>query len=131
MQQNRAFHIRSCSRFISVLEYASPVWAGLPVYLSESIESVQKRALRIIFPGMSYKCALDAASLSTLSLRRDQTCKKFISKANASEPLRSVLSRNQINRPYNLRSGSTIAAQITPRTKRFTDFVTIRYQDSV
>ena len=61
----------------------------------------------------------------------DYRISKPLSKANASEPLRSVLSRNQINRPYNLRSGSTIAAQITPRTKQFTDFVTIRYQDSV
>ena len=43
----------------SVLEYCCPVWHNaLPVKLSDSIERVQKRALRIIFPalprGLSY-----------------------------------------------------------------------------
>ena len=34
----------------SVLEYASPAWAGLTQYLSDQIESIQKRAHKIIFP---------------------------------------------------------------------------------
>ena len=46
-----------CSIIRSVLEYASPVWAGLTQYLSDQIESVQKRALNIIFPFMSYEQA--------------------------------------------------------------------------
>ena len=33
-----------------VLEYAVPVWQSIPNYLSDKIESIQKRALRIIFP---------------------------------------------------------------------------------
>ena len=37
-----------CSLVRSVLEYAAPVWAGLPSYLSDLVESVQKEALRII-----------------------------------------------------------------------------------
>ena len=37
----------------SVLEYCCPVWYNtLPVKLSDSIERVQKRALRIIFPAL-------------------------------------------------------------------------------
>ena len=37
----------------SVLEYCCPVWHNaLPVKLSDSIERVQKRALRIIYPAL-------------------------------------------------------------------------------
>ena len=41
-----------CSIIRSVLEYASPAWAGLMQYLSDQIESIQKRALKIIFPSL-------------------------------------------------------------------------------
>ena len=38
-----------------VVEYACPVWhTNLPIYLSDNIEMIQKRAVRAIFPGMSY-----------------------------------------------------------------------------
>lgn len=33
-----------------VLEYAAPVWQNIPDFLSYKIESIQKRAMRIIFP---------------------------------------------------------------------------------
>ena len=37
-----------------IVEYACPVWhTNLPTYLSDSIEMIQKIALRGIFPGMS------------------------------------------------------------------------------
>ena len=40
----------------SVLEYFCPVWHNaLSVKLSDSIERVQKRALRIIFPALHYQ----------------------------------------------------------------------------
>ena len=39
-----------CALFRSVLEYAAPVWSGLPVYLSDVFEAVQRRAMCIIFP---------------------------------------------------------------------------------
>ena len=47
-----------CSIVQSVLEYACPLWAGLPKYLDDAIESVQKRALRIILPNFHYDEAL-------------------------------------------------------------------------
>ena len=37
----------------SVLEYAVQVWQDIPAYLSDVIESIQRRALRIIFPNSS------------------------------------------------------------------------------
>jgi len=48
----------------SVLEYACPVWhPGLTKKLSEDIECVQKRCLKLLFPALSYtestKCGLE------------------------------------------------------------------------
>ena len=38
-----------------VLAYACPVWhTDLPQYLSDTIEVIQKRALKCIFPGLVY-----------------------------------------------------------------------------
>ena len=42
--------------FWSILEYA--VWQNIPEYLCNSIESIQKRALKIIYPDCSYDQAL-------------------------------------------------------------------------
>ena len=47
-----------CSLVRFVLEYAAPVWAGLPSYLSDLVESVPKEALRIIFLDLNYSQAL-------------------------------------------------------------------------
>ena len=57
---------------IPVLEYACPVWhTNLPKYLSDSIELIQNRALKSIFPGMSYNDILNDTGLRTLKERRD------------------------------------------------------------
>ena len=62
-----------------VVEYACPVWStNLPVYLSDNIEMIQKRAVRAIFPGMSYDDILTQINLSTLIDRRDNLCKKYV-----------------------------------------------------
>ena len=55
-----------CSVIRSILEYASPAWADLPDYLCSHLESVQKRALKIIFPGLPYCEALKTSKLKTL-----------------------------------------------------------------
>ena len=62
----------------SVWEYASPVWAILPKYLSILIEGVQKKAFEIIFPGLPYRDALMHCGLRALSDRRAAACTKFI-----------------------------------------------------
>ena len=56
----------------SILEYGSPVWAALPDYLSDVVEGVQRKALRIVFPGLAYSEALVASGLQTLATRRGQ-----------------------------------------------------------
>ena len=61
-----------------VLEYACPVrHTNLQQYLSDNIESIQKRALRCIFRGASYNEILCNVGLQTLKDRRDCICKKI------------------------------------------------------
>ena len=62
----------------SVLEYAVQVWQDIPAYSSDAIESIQRRALRIIFPNSSYQQALDLTNLSTLANRRILLCKNLM-----------------------------------------------------
>ena len=45
---NQLISIVSNSLIRSVIEYASAVFANLPKYLSDALEGIQKRALRII-----------------------------------------------------------------------------------
>jgi hypothetical protein len=43
---------------------------GLPEYLSDQIERIQKRALRIICPDLSYSEAIEELDMETLKTRR-------------------------------------------------------------
>ena len=57
-----------------ILEYAVPVWHAIPEYLSQKIESVQKRALKIIKPGEeSYEELLRVFNVEKLQSRREKT----------------------------------------------------------
>ena len=70
---------RTCIRPIT--EYASPVFHDcLPAYLSKDIESIQRRAMRISFPSLSYKEALNEAGLISLSVRRQSLTDKLFTK---------------------------------------------------
>ena len=62
-----------------IMEYACPVYHNsLPNYLSDELESLQKRAMRIIFPFVSYFEALELAKLETAYNRRQtQTTNLF------------------------------------------------------
>ena len=55
-----------------VLEYACPVFHhSLPQYLSNEMERLQKRALQIILPDLSYAEALVALDITLLYERRE------------------------------------------------------------
>ena len=55
-----------------VLEYAAPVWAtGIHQYEIDNLESIQKRAIRIILPGVDYSEALKTLCQDTLYARRN------------------------------------------------------------
>ena len=56
-----------CSTIRSILEYASPVWhSGLTKAEYRSIESVQIRCLKIMYPDLSYKQAPIASGFEKL-----------------------------------------------------------------
>ena len=74
-----------CSFIRSIIEYASPACSSLKVYLSGVNESIQKRALRIIYPDTSYEGALICTGLETLSTRRDNSCIKYITKLKSED----------------------------------------------
>ena len=116
-----------CSIIRSVLEYASPAWAGLTQYLSDQIESIQKRALKIIFPSLCYEDALKKSSLILLCQRREDACIKFLKRSySSSDLLRSLVPRVANTRPYALRTGESVFVPASPRTNRFGNFCTIK-----
>ena len=115
-----------CSIVRSTVEYASPAWAALPQYLSNMLESVQKQAMRVIFPGFLYEDALDLAGLDPLYVRRIDSCKSFVIKAK--EVLRVFYSPTVVEHDRNLRSGNKTIYPNLGRTARLNNFVTVKYQ---
>ena len=67
-----------CVTIRSVLEYACELWhPGLTQCQSAKIESLQKRAMKIIFPSESYDIALNLANVPLLETRREEACRTF------------------------------------------------------
>ncbi len=103
----------------SILEYACPVWStGLTIQQSNQLESVQRRAMRIIYPTMTYNKALDTSNLPTLRERRLQLCKKlFLEMQDPSHKLNTLLPAVHSS-AYELRS-SPKYPYIKGRTDRY------------
>ena len=99
-----------CSLVRSVLEYASPVWAGLPDCLNDLSEFVLREALRILLPNLSYDEALVRSGLQTALLeRRGQACERFVQALSiSSSPCISRLlpERSSVGNGYGVRSGT-------------------------
>jgi len=67
-----------CSVIRPVLEYACPVWhSSLTVAQSKLLESVQKRAMKIIFPDIDYK-SLIMARIDTLQERQEASYQLYL-----------------------------------------------------
>ena len=67
-----------CSFIRPVLEHACPVWHfSLPVFLSDQIEQIQRRSVKIICPGLSYMDGVKELNISSLVDRREFLCKRF------------------------------------------------------
>ena len=113
----------------SVLEYAAQVWQDIPAYLSDAIESIQRRALRIIFPNSSYQQVLELTNLSTLANRRILLGKRLMADMkDESHPISFLTPKVTIrNMPYQIRSGSTTAPKTMKTTKKANDFFTFRF----
>jgi hypothetical protein len=68
----------------SPVEYTAPAWSNLTAGLSNVIESIQRRALKIIYPSLSYGSALTCSGLETIEARRIKLSKTFIDKLKLS-----------------------------------------------
>ena len=67
-----------CTCVRPILEYACEAWHNnLPVYLSNQIESVQKRAFRIIYPTFTYCQAMHTVKVPSLHDRRGILCERL------------------------------------------------------
>ena len=68
-----------CSIIPSRVEYAAPAWSNLTVGLSNFIEIIHKRALKIVFPALSYANALTCSScFVTIGAGRISLSKTFV-----------------------------------------------------
>ncbi len=68
-----------------VLEYVWTVWhSHLPKYLSNSIETIQKRAMRCVYPGKDYDDILASLNLNTLAQGRDMIGRQYFNKIKSS-----------------------------------------------
>ena len=105
-----------------VTEYACPVFHNsLPLYLSEELEKLQKRALRIIYPTLSYPEALSEAKIDTLFDRRELMTKKLFEDVidNTEHRLHELLPNKNKSLP-NLRRKNYFNVP-TCKTNRFRD----------
>ena len=108
-----------------VLEYACPVWhTSLPRKLSDQLEQIQRRALRIIVPHLSYTNGLNELDLTTLEERRESLCKSFYkSNLNTASKLCSLLP-DPVDHYYNLRNPRKLPVYKC-RNNHFSKFFTI------
>ena len=100
----------------SVIDYAAPVFHhGLPAYLSQELERVQKRAMRIICPGIEYQQALALMSLPTVAEHHHNICTRTFESimSDPNHKLRKLLPPPYKSN-YNLRHARTFTL---PRCK--------------
>ena len=101
----------------------------MPDYLSNLSEAVQRRAMKIIFPGIDYKEALALSALLTLSQRRVLPCTRFINNLSNTKPLGSLCLDEAECHGYNFRSGDCIRLERPRgRTERFSAFCTNKFR---
>ena len=109
-----------CALVRSVLEYACQGNSSVKSHLKQQLERVQKRALRIIFPGSDYEKALCRGSIPSLSEIRLCLCNKTFEKAcePSSRLFSNVPPRRNAVHGRNLRSSHHISLPRC-RTERF------------
>ena len=77
--QGFTLNIFCLDTYCTVLEYCCVVrHHQIPLYLSEEVERVQKKAFRIILPSVHYKDALRTLDGLTLAERRANLCLRTI-----------------------------------------------------
>lgn len=98
-----------CTKIRPMLEYAAPIWAGLPYYLREDIERVQNRCLDIF--------ELSRNKIASLASKDYLTRKEYDNILNSeNHPCKRLICRTNVHK-YNLGTGSN--PLVAP--KSFTD----------
>jgi hypothetical protein len=87
-----------CTKIRPILEYAAPIWAGLPHYLKEDIERVQNPCLEIV--------GLPRNKIESLASRRNYlTSKEYDNILNSeNHPCKRLICSTNAHE-YNLRTG--------------------------
>ena len=89
----------------SKLEYAAPAFStSLPQNLKDKIEAVQKRAMNIIYPNLTYGEAMKYAKINTLNERRLKLCKTFFNSIQDSKNVLNHLLPEKRSQSYSLRT---------------------------
>ena len=103
-----------------VLEHACPVWhTNLPNYLSDSIELIQNRAFKSIFPGKIYNDIPNDTGLSTLRDKREVLCMKYFTKIQGRSHKLNCLIPELRNIDDDLRPGFNRYPLTSNRTNRY------------
>ena len=86
-----------------MLEYAIFIWQAIPEYLSQKIESDQKRALKIIkAEEKRYEELLRLFSVEKLQIRCDKLCEQYMDKIkNQNHQLNMLIPRQGDREPVN------------------------------
>ena len=118
----------NCSLVWPILDTASLVRPTLPACLVQVVKSMQKSALRIIFPDCSYESALVSCGLSMLLAFRDGACRHFISNIKESSFLVNLLPQPMnVAHGYGLRSDFSNSEFRIVRMDQLSNFITHRY----
>ena len=105
----------------SVCEYACPVWStSITKEQSHDLESIQRRALRIILPKLDYPEACEKLNIPSLASRRNEICRAFFnSMKNENHKLHDMLPQPRSSQ-YILRRSLTYPLPKC-NTKRYKD----------
>ena len=103
-----------------VLEYASPVWAGLPKHLTQELECLQRRCCRII--------GIPTNSFPTLEARREEATLREFNRLlrEGTSPMIQSLSANTSR--YNLRNGRTLTQPVSHTQRHQMSFLPRAYK---
>ena len=98
-------------------------------YLSDALEGIQKRALRIILPNLHYDEALILSGLPSLEDRR-AACESFMRNLKPSNPVFGLAMSGRVTTVhlYSLRSCRNYNNKIC-KTKRLSEFESVKYLD--
>ena len=122
----------------AVLEYGCQIWNyNSPDYLKEElIDGMQRRALRIICPHLSYNKALITNNIPLFSQRRNDLCKSHFKKLlNPKHKLNEhIPQRRKDLRSYSLRNDQHIDTPHSKSSRFHKNFIpssTVEFNDSL